>query len=147
MNLLKVPWPARDDRRMETHDGQHRRGMGETWHRPAWLGSRSSVLITRFVLWKALLLLIVWACPGPGYDTSTSLLQATNGHGRASTPILHAPARNLVRWDAVYFIHIAQHGYRFEQEWAFGPGFPLLVDRLSRGRVRAGPTLMHDLAR
>lgn len=33
----------------------------------------------------------------------------------------------LLRWDAFHFLHIAQHGYTYEYEWAFLPGVPLVM--------------------
>lgn len=43
-------------------------------------------------------------------------------------------ARNstFVKWDAVYFVKIAECGYQFEDQLAFFPGFPLIVRILSR---------------
>lgn len=79
-----------------------------------------------FVLWKSLLFLVVTACPGPGYDTSTSLLPYLN---RSTGPAADVGAASgafplkFIRWDPIYFVHIVQHGYVYEQEWAFGYGF------------------------
>jgi hypothetical protein len=92
------------------------------------------VLTLYFVAWKLLLLLVVFCAPGPGYDTSTTLLglehvptNTSNEKGniagipepRAIFPLL---LQKLVRWDAIYFVKIAERGYLFEQEWAFGYG-------------------------
>ncbi|KAI8929928.1 GPI mannosyltransferase 2 [Entophlyctis helioformis] len=40
-------------------------------------------------------------------------------------------ARPLMRWDAVYFLDIAENGYTFEQQFAFFPGLPLLARGLA----------------
>ena len=69
-------------------------------------------LLIIFILWKALLLSI--ACLSPtSYDSSTEILF---GHD-SSIPLV---VRKLTRWDAIYFMHIAERGYVYEQEWAFG---------------------------
>lgn len=100
-----------------------------------------SVLVL-FGFWKALLLLVAISSPGVGYDTSSSLLldqqdgrsaeNSTSGIG--NLPLLG----KLVRWDAIYFVRSAQRGYQLEQEWAFGSGFPKLVDLLSRSKMIQG---------
>lgn len=93
-----------------------------------------------FVLWKLLLLCIAYASPGPGYDTSTTLLFAR------AQPALSAQSENtlledfakrlaskLVRWDALYFVSVAQRGYVFEQEWAWGWGYTNFLGLISKG--------------
>ena len=100
-----------------------------------------------FIGWKLLLLLIIAASPGPGYDTSTTLLgpewtstkesgigsldYAHHGSRESISAVLSLVRRNLVRWDSIYFLSTAQRGYLFEQEWAFGYG--RLLSMLSLG--------------
>ena len=100
------------------------------------------------------------ASPGRGYDTSAYLslsegeqygnIIAKNsinekaaggveGFPNAAALAKKLPYRwlgrvlaNLYRWDAVYFVAIAERGYRFEQEWAFGWGYTRLLSWLSK---------------
>ena len=101
-----------------------------------------------FVIWKLLILFIATLSPGLGYDTSTVLLlgddgpfgppPATDG-GQVQEWLSRGKLRGvdkLVRWDAIYFAKIAERGYLFEQEWAFGWGFTRLIALLSRGDAR-----------
>ena len=71
---------------------------------------------------------VLVACPGPGYDTSTTLLSNDTA---AAWPIAYL--QNLVRWDSLYFVHAAKNGYVFEQEWAFGYGYTGLLAFLASG--------------
>ncbi|KIW72755.1 hypothetical protein PV04_00930 [Phialophora macrospora] len=89
-------------------------------------------LFTLFVIWKSLIALIVLTAPGAGYDTSTSLLLARpgigNGHVVSNEPDpMPSSWLKFVRWDAIYFTHMANQGHVFEQEWAFGIGLSTAI--------------------
>ncbi|THV89777.1 mannosyltransferase, partial [Aureobasidium pullulans] len=89
-----------------------------------------------FVFWKLLLLCIAYASPGPGYDTSTNLLLLRAQSAQSENTLLAHLAKRLVsklvRWDALYFISVAQRGYLFEQEWAWGWGHTRLLGLVSK---------------
>lgn len=72
-------------------------------------------LTLAFWLWKAVVFVAAVACPGPGYDTSTTLMPIEHIDWSLSFPW---PLK-FARWDAIYFLPIAERGYVFEQEWAF----------------------------
>lgn len=81
-----------------------------------------------FAAWKALLLAVaLGSAVAPDYDTSTSLFFERVYGPDADVPAL---ASRLTRWDALYFVHAARHGYVYEQEWAFGTGLAVFIDQL-----------------
>ena len=70
---------------------------------------------------RAIVLGAVWliATFSPSFDTSMRLSDvATHLHG-------------FVRWDGIFDLSIAQHGYRYEQEYAFGPLYPYMIRHLA----------------
>ncbi|KAI9825461.1 MAG: ER membrane glycoprotein subunit of the GPI transamidase complex-like protein [Thelocarpon impressellum] len=104
------------------------------------LGHPVVALVSLFLIWKALLLVVAYSSPGAGYDSSSSLLfHPPTGDFQVGVPGSWSGERptslteKLTRWDAVYFGAIAERGYLFEQEWAFGWGFTRSVAVLTRG--------------
>ena len=91
-------------------------------------------LVIGFTLWKVLLATVALASPGPGYDTSATLLKRESGE----VPIKALSwLRKFVRWDAIYFTQIAHRGVVFEQEWAFSWVFAKLLTLVGRGMSRS----------
>jgi len=91
-------------------------------------------LVGLFLLWKLLLLVLAANSPGPGYDTSTTLLlpALSPDEPLASRLSAHVLSR-LVRWDALYFVSIANRHQLYEQEWAFGWTFTRLISHVAKG--------------
>lgn len=85
-------------------------------------------LITSFLGWKILLLFVAIISPGPGYDTSASLILPIHGKNLVSYVI-----EKLTRWDAIYYVKAANRGYLYEQEWAFGWGFTRMIALCAAG--------------
>lgn len=92
-------------------------------------------LILCFTLWKALLFTITLASPGPGYDSSTTLLKPSPTDDFKDSTKIWSLLSKFVRWDAIYFVQIAHRGIVFEQEWAFGWGFTKLLAFSARGII------------
>ncbi|KAJ5544937.1 hypothetical protein N7535_006676 [Penicillium sp. DV-2018c] len=106
-------------------------------------------LTLAFWTWKILLYIVVTACPGLGYDTSTSLISyAANPTTVASESESLSGSLRFTRWDSIYYVDIAEKGYLFEQEWAFGWGYTKLLSlfvsgiRLSGGNDGPATTAM-----
>ncbi|KAF2261594.1 GPI mannosyltransferas-like protein 2 [Lojkania enalia] len=84
-----------------------------------------------FLAWKAVLFLLAALCPGPGYDTSAHILFSQSQHRATEFQALSPPNRlilNLFRWDALYFVNVAQRGYVYEQEWAFSWAYTRILN-------------------
>ncbi|GFF69547.1 conserved hypothetical protein [Aspergillus udagawae] len=99
-------------------------------------------LLSVFVFWKTLLLLLAVFSPGPGYDTSTTLrLNRNAANADLDGPLiasLRLVSTKLTRWDAIYFTEVASRGYIFEQEWAFGYGFTKLINFFANALQQTG---------
>ncbi|KAJ1982708.1 ER membrane glycoprotein subunit of the GPI transamidase complex-like protein [Dimargaris verticillata] len=62
------------------------------------------------------------------YPGRPTLTDDSNGLGLDVQHVLGSWLQVFVRWDAVYFVHLAEEGhYIFEQEHAFFPMLPLLI--------------------
>lgn len=62
------------------------------------------------------------------FDTSASILLE-----KSAILAPNALLQNFLRWDALYYVDIAMAGYRYEQELAFLPGWPLCMRLAGRG--------------
>ncbi|QGA17664.1 hypothetical protein EYB26_005339 [Talaromyces marneffei] len=121
-------------------DDSSTRKAVDTGYDPYYLRYPIKTLTVLFLAWKAILLPIIANSPGLGYDTSTNLLAVSSPTSAFSTtwpnPLLSSISSsssgiwNFVRWDAIYFVRVAERGYLFEQEWAWGYGWTGLLSFL-----------------
>jgi phosphatidylinositol glycan class V len=101
-------------------------------------------LVALFSAWKALLLVVAYASPGPGYDTSTSLLfdrYQTHSVSFLGTHLERLLLR-LTRWDAIYFASSSERGHLYEQEWAFSWFHARITSALSHGACAIAPIVV-----
>ncbi len=98
-------------------------------------------LAVLFVGWKILLLLVAAGGPGLGYDTSTGLISPDRGGENGLAGALDYVVQKLTRWDAIYFVRVAQRGYVFEQEWAWGWGWTHLIALCTAGEDVSPPVI------
>lgn len=82
-----------------------------------------AIICFTFLVVKSLLLLVTFASPAPGYDTSSQLYFSPPEHHHSAAAKTPALVYKFVRWDAFYFLSVARDGYRWEQQWAFGWGW------------------------
>ncbi|GAB7340398.1 hypothetical protein MBLNU457_6837t1 [Dothideomycetes sp. NU457] len=112
------------------------------------LFSSISRVIALFLIWKLLLLVLAALSPGPGYDTSSSLLLPVVDVEKYPSIPSQASARvlnRLVRWDALHFIGVAQHGDRYEQDRAWGWLYTTVLTSATKA-PRTVPPLPPDYA-
>lgn len=89
-----------------------------------------------FWSWKLILLVVAVASPGPGYDTSTSILFDLYPPGSSAswqTFMVTRLIAKLTRWDAIYFATSSERGHLFEQEWAFSRALSQKTSLVARG--------------
>jgi hypothetical protein len=99
-------------------------------------------LSTVFVVWKSIIILTTLASPGVGYDTCASLLWFDKNATSltSNTPgQLQSQWLKFVRWDAIYFTQMAEHGHVYEQEWAFGIGLSSTISWIAKGELPTDP--------
>ncbi|TPX71165.1 hypothetical protein SpCBS45565_g01353 [Spizellomyces sp. 'palustris'] len=141
--------------RAMAHVAQQRRSQRPKSRRfsIASLGSNCNLVAGVAILSRLVLcsIAVISANLGNAYDASTTLpsgpwrddffgdspvLQEKGQDSLSAPSYLDATLQRkllapFVRWDAVYFLKIAEAGYTYEQEFAFFPGLPLLMRALS----------------
>ncbi|KAK4103250.1 glycosyltransferase family 76 protein [Parathielavia hyrcaniae] len=101
-------------------------------HEPAHLRPYRTLFFS-FAAWKLFLFAITLGSllVGEAYDTSAGLV--VQGPGRSGDLIAR-----LSSWDAIYLVSVARRGCRFEQDWAFCGGLPVVVRWSLRGLESLG---------
>jgi GPI mannosyltransferase 2 len=89
---------------------------------PAW----KHALLSRILMISLCILSGLWVAD---YDTSGEAAYASNVKNSVDK-LIRACFAPFARWDALYYVHIAEEGYTHENLHAFYPGFPLML-RLS----------------
>jgi hypothetical protein len=93
----------------------------------AWSTALSAVYGTRVLIWVAAMIALAISPPGQGIISSFDAAGLTHPFHSAVLNRLVAPA---ARYDSVWYLGIAQHGYFTDQAHAFFPLYPLVIRAL-----------------
>jgi Mannosyltransferase (PIG-V) len=103
--------------------GRQREGIGKVFRTPAFQDSWGAFWRSRVLVWVvgclAYLTFGVQVVARNAFDP----LHVTNSLGSLGN-VLAAPA---VRWDSIWYLRIADHGYRIKQDTGFFPLYPLVA--------------------
>ncbi|XP_014676019.1 PREDICTED: GPI mannosyltransferase 2-like [Priapulus caudatus] len=75
----------------------------------------------------------------PDHDADAFQPPCGGGGATLGDRIIDALLGGFRRWDALYFLHVAERGYTFENCLAFLPLFPLTAASLARAALAAAP--------
>ncbi|KAF8419701.1 GPI mannosyltransferase 2 [Tirmania nivea] len=106
------------------------------------LQSPRLTLLSLFLLTRLVYFTVALLTPSPAYDSSTNLIlpaQDASGHVGICWSLLTKLAERLTRWDALYFVKVAERGYLREQEWAFGLGWARVMGTVGRVIIYISP--------
>lgn len=77
------------------------------------------------------------------YDSSAETILLGSSKALIPQTILYKIFSEFVRWDAFYFLHIAENGYIYEQETAFFPMLPMFARLAAEtGNIKSRCTLL-----
>ncbi|GAB4841357.1 hypothetical protein Ancab_022085 [Ancistrocladus abbreviatus] len=128
------------ENKMSAKVDQNQNQMSETNHIGRVL---RCALASRIII---LSLIVMWRSLVSPYDTSASLnpdclsLNSNTAYFGSSKhvlmPWIASSIEKSIVWDSVYFIHIAECGYEYEQSYAFLPLLPILISMLTNTVLR-----------
>ncbi|CAG8623090.1 5966_t:CDS:1 [Cetraspora pellucida] len=87
-------------------------------------------MISRFFTWLVAFLSVFII---DAYDSASDIILENESSGIIQK-LFNLSFHVFLRWDAFYFLHLAEEGYIYEQEHAFFPLFPLLARSLGNSR-------------
>ncbi|KAK9718297.1 ER membrane glycoprotein subunit of the GPI transamidase complex-like protein [Basidiobolus ranarum] len=90
-------------------------------------------ILSRFVVW---IIAVSSNYFIEDYDSSVDMILPNTSTNNFLQAAMRRAMAAFVRWDAFYFVHIAEEGYIYEQEYAFFPMLPLLMRGLSATVLR-----------
>ena len=81
------------------------------------------------------------------YKNSSPIQGGVNNFWKKFEGYFMDSMKPFVRWDALYFLGISEHGYTFEQQHAFFPFFPILIRGIRDSLLAPLSTVLCPMAR